>query len=75
VKKMTKAEMEAIRKEQEDIPALLVSLMDREPSDREVQKLIARHHALIEKFYHVISRGIGLSCSVPMPPPAWILLL
>ena len=62
VRKMTKGELAAIRKEQDDIPALLALIMDREPSDPGVQKLITRHHALIEKFYHAsaeVYRGLG----------------
>ena len=62
VRKMTKNEMAAIRKEQEDIPALLALLIDKEPGIAAVQKLIARHHALIERFYPAsaeVYRGLG----------------
>jgi len=62
VKKMSRAEWQAVGAEGEAVTAALAALADREPDDAEVQKLIARHHAWIEHFYPCsaeVYRGLG----------------
>ena len=51
VKKMSRAEWQAVKAEGEAVTTALAALIDREPGDAEVQTLIARHHAWIENFY------------------------
>ena len=62
VRKMTKAQWQALQEEGEAINCGLAALMDREPGDPEVQALIARHYAMMNQFYPVsaeIYRGLG----------------
>jgi DNA-binding transcriptional MerR regulator len=62
VKKMSKEEWQAIGAEGEAVTTALAALADRDPGDKEVQKLIARHHAWIENFYPCsaeVYRGLG----------------
>lgn len=62
VKKMSRAEWKAIGAEGAAVTTGLAALADREPSDAEVQELIARHHAWIENFYPCsaeVYRGLG----------------
>jgi DNA-binding transcriptional MerR regulator len=62
VRKMSKARREAIKAEGDQVTRSLAALMDREPSDAEVQVWIARHHAWIENFYPCsaeVYRGLG----------------
>jgi DNA-binding transcriptional MerR regulator len=62
VKRMSRAEWQAVGAEGEAVTTALASLVDREPSDAEVQELIARHHAWIENFYSCsaeVYRGLG----------------
>jgi DNA-binding transcriptional MerR regulator len=59
---MSRAEWKAVGDEGEAVTIGLAALVDREPSDPEVQELIARHHAWIENFYSCsaeIYRGLG----------------
>ncbi|MFC1547062.1 TipAS antibiotic-recognition domain-containing protein [Candidatus Neomarinimicrobiota bacterium] len=49
--KLSKEEWLALKAEGEEIAGLLAGVMDRSPDDAEVQELIARHHAHIERFY------------------------
>ncbi len=51
VKKMSKEQLSWIKEEQNDIPARMALLMDRNVRDSEVQTLVERHHKLIESFY------------------------
>jgi hypothetical protein len=60
--KMSKAQWDAIKVEGDEVTRGLAKLVDREPSDAEVQRLIARHHAWIENFYPCsaeVYRGLG----------------
>jgi DNA-binding transcriptional MerR regulator len=62
VKKMSRAQWQAVGAEGESVTTGLAALADREPGDPEVQALIARHHAWIENFYPCsadIYRGLG----------------
>jgi len=51
VKKMSRAQWEAVGAEGEAVTAGLAALAERGPAAPEVQALIARHHAWIEHFY------------------------
>jgi hypothetical protein len=51
VKKMSRAQWQAVGAEGEAVTAGLAALASREPGDPEVQALIARHHAWIENSY------------------------
>jgi len=51
IRKMTKAQWGDVKGEGDDITRSLAALIDRDPGDAEVQQLIARHHAWIERFY------------------------
>ena len=51
VKKMSRAQWQAIGAEGEAVTAGLAALTDRAPGDADAQALIARHHAWIENFY------------------------
>jgi hypothetical protein len=62
VKKMSRVQWKAVGAEGEAVTTALAGLADRNPSDAEVQKLIARHHAWIENFYPCsaeVYRGLG----------------
>jgi len=62
LKRMSKAQLEALRQEGEDITQQIAGLMERGPGDQQVQEAIARHHAMMGKFYTVtpeIYRGLG----------------
>jgi DNA-binding transcriptional MerR regulator len=62
VKKMSRAQWQAVGAEGEEVTTALAALADREPGDPEVQALIALHHAWIETFYPCsaeIYRGLG----------------
>jgi DNA-binding transcriptional MerR regulator len=62
VKKMSRAEWQAVKDEGEAVTTGLAALIDRAPGDAEVQRLIARHHAWIENFYPCsaeVYRGLG----------------
>ncbi len=62
VRNMSKAEWEDIKKEGGVIALGLAALIDRDPTDSEVQALIARQHAWIEHFFPApadVFRGMG----------------
>lgn len=60
--KMTRREWEHRQQEGEEIEKELASLMDREPSDPQVQSAVGRHYGWINKFYACtkeIYQGLG----------------
>ncbi|MFZ5916755.1 MAG: MerR family transcriptional regulator [Chloroflexota bacterium] len=62
VKRMSRAEWQAVGAEGEAVTTALAALVDRSPDDAEVQGLMARHHAWIENFYPCsaeVYRGLG----------------
>ena len=62
VRRMSKEQWQAVKKDGEDITRLMADLMERTPGDADVQKAIARHHAHIEQFYPApaeVYRGLG----------------
>lgn len=62
VRSMSKSQWTAVKGEGNAIATGLAALMNRHPSDPEVQALIARQHAWIENFYPVnkeIFQGLG----------------
>jgi DNA-binding transcriptional MerR regulator len=62
LKRMSRAQWQAVKAEGEAVTNGLAALIDREPGDPEVQALIARHHAWIENFYPCsaeVYRGLG----------------
>ena len=62
VKRMNRAEWDAVKAEGEALSTGLAALIERQPGDPEVQALIARHHAWIENFYPCsaeVYRGLG----------------
>ena len=62
VRNMSKAQWQAVKNEGEAVTLAIAALQDRDPSDPEVQKLMARHHAHMENFYPVsaeIYKGLG----------------
>ncbi len=59
---MSNAQWAAVKEEGEEITRGIGALMDRPPDDTEVQGLVARHHAWIERFYPAPAeryRGLG----------------
>lgn len=62
VRKMTKEQFAAAKKEGEDIARGLASIMDMDPSGKEAQDLIARHFAHLNNYYKPtpgMYRGLG----------------
>jgi DNA-binding transcriptional MerR regulator len=62
LRKMTKAEWNAVKAEGGDVARAIAEHMDKGPHDPEVQTLIGRHHAWIENFYTAnadVYRGLG----------------
>jgi DNA-binding transcriptional MerR regulator len=62
IRKLSKAQWQAVKQEGDDITRAIALLADRAPGDPEVQKLIAQHHAWIENFYTAsaeVYRGLG----------------
>lgn len=62
VRKMTKAQWNAVKQEGDQVTRGLAELSERDPGDPQVQQLIGRHHAWIENFYPCSSeiyRGLG----------------
>jgi DNA-binding transcriptional MerR regulator len=62
LKRMSKAQWEALKQEGDEITRQIAGLMDREPEDPDVQEAIARHYAMMGKFYTLtleIYRGLG----------------
>lgn len=60
--KMSKEQWSALKAEGGEVARLIAELMDKKPDDPEVQKLVARHHAWIERFYPAsaeVYRGLG----------------
>jgi DNA-binding transcriptional MerR regulator len=51
VKKLSREQWKAVGAEGEAVTVALAAVADRDPSDDQVQALIARHHAWIEHFY------------------------
>lgn len=51
VRKMSKAQWQALKAEGEQIYQEMAALMGRAPEDAQVQQVIARHHTMIEHFY------------------------
>jgi DNA-binding transcriptional MerR regulator len=62
LRKLSKAQWQAVKQAGDDITRAIALLADRAPGDPEVQKLIAQHHAWIENFYTAsaeVYRGLG----------------
>lgn len=62
IQAMTKEEWDDLKAEGERINRALANLTDRSPSDTEVQRIVARHHLMIGKFYECpydVYRGLG----------------
>ncbi len=62
LRRMSKEEWQAIKAEGDEVTQAIAALMDRAPDDAEVQALVARHHAWIERFYPAdaeMCRGLG----------------
>jgi len=62
VKRMSREQWQAVGAEGEAVTSGMAALADRDPTDPEVQALMARHHAWIENFYPCsaeIYRGLG----------------
>ena len=51
IRKMTKEQWNAVKREGDEVARGIATLADRAPGDPVVQRLIARHHAWIERFY------------------------
>ena len=51
IRKLSKAQWQAIKQEGDEITRALAGLMDRSPGDAQVQDWIAKQHAWIEHFY------------------------
>jgi DNA-binding transcriptional MerR regulator len=51
IRKLSKAQWQAIKQEGDEITRALAGLMDRPPEDAEVQRWVAKQHAWIEHFY------------------------
>lgn len=62
LRRMPKADWQALKIEGEAITRDIAALMDKDPTDPVVQTQIARHHAMTEQFYPVSAeryRGLG----------------
>jgi DNA-binding transcriptional MerR regulator len=62
VRKMSKAQWQALKAEGETVTRALADVMDDDPTGDVVQALIARHFKMIEQFYPVspdVYRGLG----------------
>ncbi|HOG45327.1 MAG TPA: MerR family transcriptional regulator [Anaerolineae bacterium] len=62
VRRMSKEQWQALKAEGDEVTRGLAALADRDPSDPEVQALIARHYAWLEHFYTPtaeVYRGLG----------------
>jgi DNA-binding transcriptional MerR regulator len=62
LKRMSRAQWEALKQEGDDITRQIAGLMDRPEGDPGVQAAIARHYTMMGKFYTVtpeIYRGLG----------------
>lgn len=61
-RKLSKAEWNALKEEGDALTRGLVALMERDPGDPEVQALVARHYAWVDRFWHPTAeayRGLG----------------
>ncbi|MBN2556240.1 MAG: MerR family transcriptional regulator [Anaerolineales bacterium] len=62
LKKMSKEQWKGIQAQGGEVTLRIAGLMDRDPSEAEVQEAIAGHHAWIENFYSAsaeLYRGLG----------------
>jgi DNA-binding transcriptional MerR regulator len=62
VRSMSRAQWNAVKEEGDQVTRAITELAGRAPDEPEVQALIARHHAWIERFYPApaeIYRGLG----------------
>jgi len=62
VRKLTKEQWQAVKKEGEDNSKLLASLMGKDPASKEVQYAIKKHYDHLNNFYTpnlVMYRGLG----------------
>ncbi|RYD57891.1 MAG: MerR family transcriptional regulator [Sphingobacteriales bacterium] len=62
IQAMTKQEWGDLKAEGENINRSLAAIMDHSPTDADVQRLVARHHIMIGKFYecpYEVYRGLG----------------
>ena len=62
LRKLSKAQWQAVKDEGEAVARELAELADRDPGDPEVQALVDRHHAWIENFYPApaeVYQGLG----------------
>ncbi len=62
VRRLSKAQWQAVRAEGDEVTRGLAALADRAPDDPEVQALVARHYAWINNFYTPtaeVYRGLG----------------
>jgi len=51
VRRMSKAQWNAVKAEGDEVNRALAAMMDRDPGDAEVQELVARHHAWLKHFW------------------------
>ena len=56
IKGMSQEAWQSLKQESHVVTLLLAELTDRDPADAEVQRLIARHHAVIEHFYEASAK-------------------
>ena len=62
IRKLSKAQWEGLKREGEEVTRLIAGLMDKPPDNPEIQILVGRHHAWIERFYNAsaeVYRGLG----------------
>ena len=62
IRKMSKSQWEALKKEGEEVARLIAGHMDKPPDTSEIQTHIGRHHAWTERFYDApaeVYRGLG----------------
>jgi hypothetical protein len=62
VRRMSRAQWQAVKAEGDEVTRALAGLTDRDPGDAQVQQWVARWHAWIESFYPAsaeVFRGLG----------------
>jgi DNA-binding transcriptional MerR regulator len=62
IRRMSREQWQAVKEEGDRVTRLLANLADRDPSDPQVQEVVAVHHAWIENFYPAsaeVYRGLG----------------
>jgi MerR family transcriptional regulator, thiopeptide resistance regulator len=62
IKKMSKAGWDRLKADGGALFQAMAAMMDRDPSDPEVQTVAAKHHAWVERFYPAsarVYRGLG----------------